>query len=108
MFGDFQFPRLSPDEPQIQPIEASQLEAGVLEGNKLHEAERGAPQGSGISPLLANVFLHNVPDLWGHQWRRRHARARVCIVRYADDFVMGFESKADADMMVRDLQARLG
>ena len=95
-------------DPRVLRLIKMWLEAGVLESNELHETERGTPQGSGISPLLANVFLHYVLDLWVHQWRRRHARARVCIVRYADDFVMGFESKADADRMVRDLQTRLG
>jgi RNA-directed DNA polymerase len=60
-----------------------------------------------ISPLLANIFLHYVLDLWVHQWRRRNARGRVSIVRYADDFVMGFESAADARRMLVDLKERL-
>ena len=94
-------------DPRILRLIRMWLEAGVLESNELHESERGTPQGSGISPLLANVFLHYVLDLWVHQWRRRQARGRVSIVRYADDFVMGFESKADAEQMLRDLQARL-
>ena len=81
--------------------------AGVLESNELHETERGTPQGSGISPLLANIFLHYVRNLWVHQWRQRHARGRVSVVRYADDFVMGFESKADAERMLVDLRNRL-
>ena len=55
-----------------------------------------------ISSLLANVFLHYVLDLWVHQWRRRHARGRVVLVRYADDFVMGFEREADARQMLSD------
>jgi hypothetical protein len=83
------------------------LEAGILESGEIHETDRGTPQGAGISPLLANIFLHYVLDLWVHQWRRRHARGRVIIVRYADDFVMGFESKADAQQMLADLGARL-
>ena len=94
-------------DPRILTLIRMWLEAGVLESNELHETERGTPQGSGISPLLANVFLHYVLDLWVHQWRRRHARGRVIVVRYADDFVMGFESKADAERMVGDLKARL-
>jgi group II intron reverse transcriptase/maturase len=61
------------------------LEAGVLEEGTWSATEVGTPQGSSISPLLANVFLHYVLDLWVHQWRRRHARGRVIIVRYADD-----------------------
>ncbi len=69
--------------------------------------ERKSPQGAGISPLLANIFLHYVLDLWVHQWRRRHARGRVSIARYADDFVMGFESAGDARRMMADLKDRL-
>ncbi|XWR14859.1 reverse transcriptase domain-containing protein (plasmid) [Sinorhizobium meliloti] len=53
-----------------------------------YETDRGTPQGAGISPLLANIFLHYILDLWVHQWRRRHARGRIVIVRYADDFVI--------------------
>lgn len=94
-------------DPRILRLIRMWLEAGVLESNELHETERGTPQGSGISPLLANVFLHYVLDIWVHQWRRRHARARVSVVRYADDFVMGFESQADAEQMLRELQTRL-
>ena len=94
-------------DPRVLTLIRMWLEAGVLESNELHETERGTPQGSGISPLLANVFLHYVLDLWVHQWRRRHARGRVIVVRYADDFVMGFENRADAERMVGDLKARL-
>lgn len=72
-------------DPRILRLIRMWLEAGVLESNELHETERGTPQGSGISPLLANVFLHYVLDLWVHQWRRRHARGLVSVVRYADD-----------------------
>src|SRR5262249_5322233 len=61
-----------------------------------------------ISPLLANVFLHYVLDLWVHQWRRRHARGRVVIVRYADDFVMGFQYASDARAMAEALRRRVG
>lgn len=71
------------------------------------ETDRGTPQGAGISPLLANIFLHYALDLWVHQWRGRHARGRVTIVRYADDFVMGCETVADAQRMVIDLKDRL-
>jgi RNA-directed DNA polymerase len=84
------------------------LRAGVLESDEWYETDRGTPQGAGISPLLANIFLHYILDLWVHQWRRRHARGRVVIVRYADDFVMGFEGEADARQMVCALKERLG
>jgi len=67
----------------------------------------GTPQGSVISPLLANVFLHYVLDLWVNQWRRRQARGEVIIVRYADDFVMGFQHRDDAEQCLRALRKRL-
>lgn len=84
------------------------LEAGVLEEGKWSSTEVGTPQGSSISPILANVFLHYVLDLWVHQWRRRHARGRVIIVRYADDFVMGFQYAGDARAMAEALHGRVG
>ena len=94
-------------DPRILRLIRIWLEAGILESDEWHETDRGTPQGAGISPLLANIFLHYVLDLWVHQWRRRHARGRVSIVRYADDFVMGFESAADARRMLADLKERL-
>jgi RNA-directed DNA polymerase len=94
-------------DPRILSLIRLWLEAGILESDEWHETDRGTPQGAGISPLLANVFLHYVLDLWAHQWRRRHARGRVSIVRYADDFVMGFEHEADARRMLGDLRVRL-
>ena len=72
-----------------------------------HETDRGTPQGAGISPLLANVFLHYVLDLWVRQWRNRVARGRVIIVRYADDFVMGFQYADDARRMLAALKERM-
>ena len=83
------------------------LRAGVMEGQRWSETVQGTPQGSGISPLLANVFMHYVLDLWVHQWRKRYARGRVIIVRYCDDFVLGFEHEADARRMLADLKERL-
>src|SRR5262249_39227281 len=65
------------------------------------------PQGATISPLLANVYLHYVLDLWVQQWRKRCARGETAIVRYADDFVMGFQHEADAVRFRADLQTRL-
>ena len=65
------------------------LKAGVLESGEWSQTEAGTPQGAIISPLLANIFLHYALDNWAHLWRRRHARGRIVIVRYADDFVMG-------------------
>ena len=94
-------------DPRILGLIRGWLRAGVLEGNVWSETVEGTPQGAGISPLLANVVLHYVLDLWVHQWRKRHARGRVVIVRYADDFVMGFQYEADARKMVIDLRERL-
>ena len=94
-------------DPRVLRLIRQWLEAGILESDEWHETDRGTPQGAGISPLLANIFLHYVLDLWVHQWRRRHARGRVSIVRYADDFVMGFESAGDARRMMADLKDRL-
>ncbi len=94
-------------DPRVLRLIRMWLEAGILESDEWHETDRGTPQGAGISPLLANIFLHYVLDLWVHQWRRRNACGRVSIVRYADDFVMGFESAADARRMLADLKERL-
>jgi len=72
------------------------LKAGVLEDGEWSVSETGTPQGAVISPLLANVYLHYVFDLWAQQWRRREASGNVIVVRYADDIVAGFEHEADA------------
>ena len=83
------------------------LTAGILESGEWVAVERGSPQGSGISPLLANVFLHYVFDTWVHQWRRRHARGRIVVVRYADDGVIGAEYEGDARQLLEALRERL-
>ena len=83
------------------------LRAGVMEGQRWSETVQGTPQGSGISPLLANIFMHYALDLWVHQWRKRYARGRVIIVRYCDDFVMGFQYEGDARRMLADLGERM-
>jgi group II intron reverse transcriptase/maturase len=72
------------------------LRAGALDEEAWSVSETGTPQGSVASPLLANVYLHYVFDLWAEQWRRRHARGKVIFVRYADDIVAGFEHEVDA------------
>ena len=82
------------------------LTAGVIENGQRTDVRVGTPQGAVISPLLANIYLHYVFDLWTHQWRGRHARGDVMIVRYADDSVVGFESKADVDQFLEDLKER--
>ncbi len=82
------------------------LRAGVIEDGIWSESERGTPQGASVSTLLANVYLHYVFDLWVHQWRGRHARGDVVVVRYADDFVVGFQHRADAERFWGDLRER--
>jgi len=94
-------------DPRILRPIRQWLRAGIPKSNERHETDRGTPQGAGISPLLANIFLHYALDLWVHQWGRRHASGRVSIVRYADDFVMVFENAADARRMLVDLKDRL-
>lgn len=84
------------------------LNAGVLEDGKLHRSSEGTPQGGSISPLLANIYLHYVLDLWVAWWRQHHARGEVIIVRYADDFVVGFQHRHEAEAFQRALSERLG
>mgnify|MGYP000445212955 CR=1 FL=1 len=84
------------------------LKAGVLEDGEWRASEEGTPQGGLVSPVLANVYLHYVFDQWAHQWRRRNARGDMIIVRYADDFVVGFEHREDAERFWGELAARLG
>ena len=82
------------------------LSAGVLEDGKRIRSEVGAVQGGSISPLLANLYLHYVFDLWVHQWRKKRARGDVIVVRYADDFVVGFEHRWEAEQFLVDLRER--
>jgi len=84
------------------------LKVGVVEDGKRTSQDIGTPQGSVISPLLANVYLHYAQDLWAHQWRKRHAGGNVIIVRYADDSVVGFQYKNDAERFLKDLVERMG
>jgi RNA-directed DNA polymerase len=83
------------------------LKAGVMEEGKLVSTEAGTPQGAVASPLLANIYLHYVFDLWADQWRKRHARGQVILVRYADDIVMGFEHEREARRFLADLRQRM-
>jgi RNA-directed DNA polymerase len=83
------------------------LTAGVLEDGKRIRVEEGTPQGGSASPLLANVYLHYVFDLWVQAWRRKRAHGDVIIVRFADDIVLGFQEKADADQFRVELTERM-
>jgi RNA-directed DNA polymerase len=83
------------------------LNAGVLEDGKRIRTEEGTPQGGSASPLLANVYLHYVFDLWAQAWRRKQARGDMVIVRFADDIVVGFRVKADAARVWTELIDRM-
>jgi group II intron reverse transcriptase/maturase len=82
------------------------LRAGVLEDGKRTRSTEGAVQGGSISPLLANVYLHYGFDLWTQRWRRQPGRGETIVVRYADDFIVGFESERDADAFLAELRER--
>lgn len=82
------------------------LTAGVMDDGVLVSSEMGTPQGAVISPILSNVFLHYIFDLWANRWRKRRARGDMMIVRYADDSVIGFEHEAEATAFLADLRER--
>src|SRR3984957_4986626 len=84
------------------------LKAGVMEEGKWSDTETGSPQGSVISPTLANIYLHYVFDLWVDVWRKKYARGEVIVLRYADDIVLGFQWDTDADRFRKSLEERLG
>jgi RNA-directed DNA polymerase len=83
------------------------LKAGVLEQGLWSETQEGTPQGAVISPLLANIFLHYIYDLWTQAWRKRHATGDMIVVRYADDSVVGFQNRREATQFLSDLKVRL-
>jgi RNA-directed DNA polymerase len=82
------------------------LTAGVIEDGEWSDTPEGTAQGASVSPLLSNVYLNYVFDLWADQWRRRHAHGDVILVRYADDYVAGFEHRDDAERFLADLRDR--
>jgi RNA-directed DNA polymerase len=83
------------------------LKAGVIEDGVRRASERGTPQGAVISPLLANIYLHYVFDLWAHRWRGQHANGDVIVVRYADDTIVGFQYEGEARTFLSAVQDRL-
>ena len=95
-------------DPRIVRLIQKWLKAGVLEDGIVTTSDKGTGQGSVISPLLANIYLHYVFDLWANRWRRREATGDVIIVRYADDIVVGFEHETDARRFWDAMQMRLG
>jgi group II intron reverse transcriptase/maturase len=94
-------------DPRVLRLIERWLEAGVLESGQWKAVEAGTPQGSGISPVLANVFLHYVVDLWVRQWRGRRAIGQVIVCRYADDMVLGCQYEANGKQLLADLKDRL-
>jgi RNA-directed DNA polymerase len=94
-------------DPRVIRLIRKWLKAGVMEEGVLTPTEAGTPQGAVASPLLANLYLHYVFDLWAQRWRHHHAQGNVIFVRYADDIVAGFEHKADAQRFHADLQQRM-
>lgn len=83
------------------------MRAGVMEDGQWFETKEGTPQGAVISPLLANLYLHHVLDLWTHAWRKKVAHGEVIVVRYADDAVLGFQYREEAEKFLGDLQERV-
>jgi group II intron reverse transcriptase/maturase len=83
------------------------LKAGVMEDGQWFETKEGTPQGAVVSPVLANLYLHYVLDLWVHAWRRKVAHGDVIVVRYADDAVLGFQHREDAEKFLADLRERV-
>ena len=94
-------------DPRIIRLVQKWLKAGVLEDGVVTVSDKGTGQGSVISPLLANVYLHYVFDLWAERWRRREATGDMIIVRYADDIVVGFEHESDARRFWEAMRKRL-
>ena len=94
-------------DPRILRLIQKWLKAGVSEDGQWSETTAGTPQGSVASPLLANIYLHYVFDLWVEAWRKKVARGDVIVVRYADDLVVGFESRAEAERFLEEFRERL-
>jgi group II intron reverse transcriptase/maturase len=94
-------------DPRVLRLIRKWLQAGVSEDGQWSRTTVGTPQGAVISPLLANIYLHYVFDLWIQRWRERHAHGDVIVVRYADDIVMGFEHRHEAETCLAAWHARL-
>lgn len=94
-------------DPRVLRLIRNFLRAGVSEDGQWSRTEVGTPQGAVISPLLANIYLHYVLDLWVQKWRGHHACGEVYIIRFADDFVLGFQHRTDAGRFRAELEARL-
>jgi group II intron reverse transcriptase/maturase len=94
-------------DKRILRLVAKWLKVGIVEDGRVARGTRGAPQGAVISPILANVYLHYVYDLWAHRWRQTKASGDMIVVRYADDTIVGFLHEDEAKAFLRDLQERM-
>jgi RNA-directed DNA polymerase len=94
-------------DKRILRLVAKWLKVGVVEDGRVTRSSRGAPQGAVISPILANVYLHYVYDLWAHRWRRTKASGDMIVVRYADDTIVGFQHEHEAKAFLDDLNERM-
>jgi group II intron reverse transcriptase/maturase len=95
-------------DPRILRLIQKWLNAGVMEEGEWSNTRTGSPQGSVISPTLANIYLHYAFDLWVDVWRKKWAQGEVVVVRYADDIILGFQHQAEADRFLENLRERLG
>ena len=94
-------------DKRILRLVAKWLKVGIVEDGRVTRGERGAPQGAVISPILANVYLHYVYDLWVHRWRRTKASGDMIVIRYADDTIVGFQHEHEAKAFLDDLKERM-
>jgi RNA-directed DNA polymerase len=94
-------------DKRILRLVAKWLKVGIVEDGRVTLGTRGAPQGAVISPILANVYLHYVYDLWAHRWRHTKASGDMIVVRYADDTMVGFQHEHEAKAFLHDLQERM-
>jgi group II intron reverse transcriptase/maturase len=95
-------------DPRITRLIRKWLKAGILEEGVVTVSRKGTGQGAVISPLLANIYLHYGLDLWAQRWRQREATGDMIVVRYADDFIIGFEHESDARRFLDEMRERLG
>ena len=102
------FVELRVADPRILRLIQKWLNAGVMEEGPWSDTQTGSPQGSVISPLLANIYLHYAFDLWVDVWRKKWAQGEVVVVRYADDIILGFQHQAEADRFLENFRERLG
>jgi RNA-directed DNA polymerase len=93
-------------DPRILRLIRKWLNAGVMEEGQWSETKTGTPQSSVASPILANIYLHYVFDLWVDVWRKKFAQGEVVVIRHADDTILGFQHQADADRFLETLPER--